>query len=51
MLAEVFYKNLMMIKKPKPNIKFITRGDHNQLKDINDIISQYTDYSYGPAFF
>ncbi len=34
MLGEVFYKFLMMIKKIKPNIKFIISGDYNQLKPV-----------------
>ena len=51
MVQEVFYKFLMMIKKIKPNIKFIISGDYNQLKPVNDRISQYTDYSNAPCLF
>jgi ATP-dependent exoDNAse (exonuclease V) alpha subunit len=51
MVQEVFYKFLMMIKKIKPNIKFIISGDYNQLKPVNDRISQYTDYSNVPCLF
>jgi len=51
MLGEVFYKFLMMIKKIRPDIKFIISGDHNQLKPINDRISIYTDYSNSPCLF
>ena len=51
MLGEVFYKFLMMIKKIKPNIKFIISGDYNQLKPINDRISIYTDYANSPCLF
>jgi predicted AAA+ superfamily ATPase len=32
LLTEVFYKFLMMIKKIKPNIKFIISGDYNQTR-------------------
>jgi ATP-dependent exoDNAse (exonuclease V) alpha subunit len=51
MLAEVFYKFLMMIKKIKSNIKFIISGDYNQLKPVNDRISHRTDYSNAPCLF
>jgi energy-coupling factor transporter ATP-binding protein EcfA2 len=51
MLAEIFYKFLMMIKKIKSNIKFIISGDYNQLKAINDRISHRTDYSNAPCLF
>jgi hypothetical protein len=51
MLGEVFYKFLMMIKKIKPNIKFIISGDYNQLKPVNDRISIHTDYSNSPCLF
>jgi nucleoside-triphosphatase THEP1 len=50
-LGEVFYKFLMMIKKIRPDIKFIISGDHNQLKPINDIISPKTDYANSPCLF
>jgi ATP-dependent exoDNAse (exonuclease V) alpha subunit len=51
MLGEVFYKFLMMIKKIRPDIKFIISGDYNQLKPVNDRISIYTDYSNSPCLF
>jgi predicted AAA+ superfamily ATPase len=51
MLAEVFYKNLMMIKRVQTDIKFIISGDHNQLKPLNDRISQHTDYANSPCLF
>ena len=51
MLQEVFYKFLMMIKKIKPEIKFIISGDYDQLPAVNDRISQYTDYSNSPCLF
>ncbi len=51
MLQEVFYKFLMMIKKIKPEIKFIISGDYDQLESVNDRISQYTDYANSPCLF
>ena len=51
MLGEVFYKFLMMIKKIRPDIKFIISGDYNQLKPVNDRISIYTDYSNSSCLF
>ena len=51
MLGEVFYKFLMMIKKVRPDIKFIISGDYNQLKPVNDRISIYTDYANSPCLF
>ena len=41
----------MMIKKIKPNIKFIISGDYNQLKPVNDRISIHTEYSNSPCLF
>ena len=38
MMQEVFYKFLMMIKKRKPEIKYIISGDYNQEKPVNDRI-------------
>ncbi len=40
-----------MIKKIRPDIKFIISRDHNQLQPINDRISIYTDYSNSPCLF
>ena len=51
MLAEVFYKFLMMIKRVKPDIKFIISGDFCQLLPVNDRISQRTDYANSPCLF
>ena len=50
-MQEVFYKYIMMIKKIKPEIKYIISGDYNQLKLVNDRISQYTDYGNSPCLF
>jgi ATP-dependent exoDNAse (exonuclease V) alpha subunit len=41
----------MMIKKIRPNIKFIISGDYNQLKPVNDRISSKTDYANSPCLF
>ena len=41
----------MMIKRIKPDIKFIISGDYNQLKAVNDRISIHTDYSNAPCLF
>ena len=49
--ARDFYKFLMMIKKLRPNIKFIISGDYNQLKPVNDRISSKTDYANAPCLF
>ena len=43
MMKEIFYKFLLMIKKVKPDVKFILTGDYNQLLPINDRI-EYDDY-------
>jgi 5-methylcytosine-specific restriction endonuclease McrA len=51
MMQEMFYKFLIMIKKIKPEIKYIISGDYNQLKPVNDRISQYTDYGNSPCLF
>ena len=51
MLTEKFYKFLLMIKKLKPDVKFIVSGDYNQLSPINDRISEKTNYSKSPALF
>ena len=40
-----------MIKKLKPDVKFIISGDCNQLSPINDRISSETNYSKSPALF
>ncbi len=51
MLGEVFCNFLMMIKKIRPNIKFIISGDYSQLFPVNDRISPKTDYSNSPCLF
>jgi len=51
MVREVFYKFFLMIKKIRPDIKFIISGDYNQLKPVADRISRKTNYSISPALF
>ncbi len=51
MIQEVFYKFLVMIKKIKPEIKFIISVDYNQLQAVNDRISQYKDHFNAPCLF
>jgi energy-coupling factor transporter ATP-binding protein EcfA2 len=51
MLQEKFYKFLLMIKKFKPETKFIISGDYNQLPTICDRISEHYNYSRNPALF
>jgi ATP-dependent exoDNAse (exonuclease V) alpha subunit len=51
MVREIFYKFLLMIKRMKPNIKFIVSGDFNQLAPIADRVSSLTNYSNSPALF
>ncbi len=58
MLGQGLYKFLMLIKKIRPNIKFITSGDYSQPLSIvdtaftvNDRISPETDYSNSPCLF
>ena len=50
-LGEVFYDFLMMIKKKTLNLQFITSGNYNQLKPVNDSISIFTDYANCPCLF
>ncbi len=51
MLQEKFYKFLLMIKKFKPETKFIISGDYKQLPTIRDRISEHYNYSRNPALF
>ncbi len=51
LMAEMFYKFLMMIKRVRSDIKFIISGDFNQLPVVCDRISQYTDYANSPCLF
>ena len=49
MVKEIFYKFLLMIKRAKPNVKFIICGDFKQLKPVLDRIN--CDYEYSLALF
>ena len=46
MVKEVFYKFFVMLKRIKPNTKFIIAGDFNQLPPINDRIQENIDYEF-----
>ena len=41
MLQEIFSKFFIMIKRIKPNLKFIIAGDFNQLPPVKNRIWQY----------
>jgi AAA domain len=45
MLQEIFYKFFIMIKRIKPNFKFIIAGDFNQLPPVKDRIGESFNYS------
>ena len=49
MVKEIFYKFFLMLKRIKPNLKFIIAGDFNQLKPVNDRIGSRFDYSNSQA--
>jgi ATP-dependent exoDNAse (exonuclease V) alpha subunit len=51
MLQEKFYKFLLMVKKFKPETKFIISGDYNQLEPVADRISPEYNYARNPALF
>ena len=51
MLHEKNYKFLLMLKKLKPETRFIISGDYNQLRCIADRISPEYNYSRNPALF
>ena len=51
MLTERFYKFLLMIKKLKPETRFIISGDYNQLSPVADRISPKYNYARNPAIF
>jgi len=46
MVKEIFYKFFVMLKRIKPDMKFIIAGDFNQLSPINDRISDNIDYEF-----
>ena len=51
MLQERFYKFLLMIKKLKPETKFIISGDYSQLSPVADRISPNYNYAHNPAIY
>ena len=51
MLQERFYKFLLMIKKLKPETRFIIFGDYSQLEPVSDRISPNYNYAGNPAIF
>jgi len=51
MLQEKFYKFLLMIKKLKPETRFIISGDYDQLEPVADRISPKYNYARNPAIF
>ena len=53
MMQEVFYKYLLILKKMKPNIKFIVAGNFDQLLPVNDRVSRHNEFDYynSPALF
>jgi ATP-dependent exoDNAse (exonuclease V) alpha subunit len=46
MVNEIFYKFFTMIRRIKPNIKFIIAGDFQQLPPINDRIQENLTYEF-----
>ena len=46
MVKEVFYKFFIMLKRIKPDIKFIIAGDFNQLAPIDDRIQENIKYEF-----
>ena len=46
MVKEVFYKFFIMLKRIKPDIKFIIAGDFNQLPPIDDRIQENIKYAF-----
>ena len=46
---EIFYKFFIMIKRIKPNLKFIIAGDFNQLPPVKDRIGESFNYIQSQA--
>ena len=46
MVKEIFYKFFIMVKRIKPNVKFIIAGDFQQLPPINDRIQEKIEYEF-----
>ena len=51
MMMERFYKFFSTLKRMKPDVKFFMVGDYNQLKPVNDRVSERTDYDNSPVVF
>ena len=51
MMMERFYKFFSTLKRMKPDVKFIMVGDYNQLKPVNDRVSEGTDYEGSPVVY
>ena len=49
MIKEIFYKFFLMLKRMKPELKFIVAGDFNQLEPVNDRIGADFDYANSQA--
>ena len=49
MLQEIFYKFFIVIKRIKPNLKFVIAGDFNQLPPVKDRIGESFNYSQSQA--
>lgn len=46
MVPEIFYKFFIMLKRIKPDLKFIIAGDFNKLTPINDRININNEFNY-----
>ena len=51
MLSEKFYKFFSTLKRIHPDVKMIFVGDYNQLKPVQDRISEKTDYASSPVVY
>jgi len=51
MIPEYFYKFFIIVKRLKPDIKFIMSGDFRQLSPVRDRIKQDYNYKESPALF
>ena len=49
MVADMSYRFFIVVKRCKPNIKFIVAGDFNQSFPVNDRIGE-VDYKHSSAF-
>jgi energy-coupling factor transporter ATP-binding protein EcfA2 len=51
MIPEYFYKFFIIVKRLRPDIKFIMSGDFRQLAPVKDRIDPDYDYKESPALF